>query len=220
VKTESLMVITDARAVLFRRALGEAQGNPLAAAFLGWLLGSQELEKAMEAAATKAAAAKGAKRSSRNVAVLGFACGVESLKSRFSAELLPQLEWSMGRPNFASGGEPCSAVADPVILTGMFVGAEGVLDGEARARFEQWAGAARKDAEGLAQDGGWRGGLLNLIGRRLDPVDEKLLRRTAGEPVWLAAGLQRRGWGAPAETSVADVLKVALTGADGVSDGF
>jgi len=47
-----------------------------------------------------------------------------------------------------------------------------------------------------------------------------LLGRLGGEPVWLAAGLNRRGWGIPAETSVADVLKLVLTDAANVSDGF
>ena len=219
-KTESLMLITDARTVLLRAALAEAQANPLVAAFLAWLLCTPEVERALEEAATRAAAGTGAERNSRNVAVLGFACGVAAMKPRFEAEFSRQLEWSMGRPNFATGGEPCGAVADALILAGMFVGAEAVMGIEARARFEQWAGAARRDAEGLAQDGGWRSGLLSLIGRRLNPVDGNSLGRPAGEPVWLAAGLQRRGWGSPAETAVADVLKAALTEAAGVSDGY
>ena len=83
-KTESLMLITDAREVLLRTALVEATQNPLAAAFLGWLLRREEFITLMEDAATKAAPAKGGERSSRNVAVLGFACGVEKLKARFA----------------------------------------------------------------------------------------------------------------------------------------
>jgi len=146
------MLIADARGVLLRTALAEAQANPLIAAFVAWLLRSPELEKAVETAAAKAAAGTGAERSSRNVAVLGFACGIEALKPRYAAEFSRQLEWSMGRPNFATGGEPCGAVADPLILAGMLAGAEAVVGNEARARFEQWAGAVRRDADGLVQE--------------------------------------------------------------------
>ena len=41
-----------------------------------------------------------------------------------------------------------------------------------------------------------------------------------GEPTWLAAGLQRRGWSSPSENAVGDVLKGVLTNAAKVSDGF
>jgi len=214
------MLITDARAVLHQLALAEAQGNALAAAFLAWLLRTGELEKALAAAAAKAAAERGAERNSRNVAVLGFACGVETLRVRFAAEFVRLLEWSMGRPNFATGGEPCGAVADPVILTGMFVGAEAALGGDARARFEHWAGTVRKDATGLVQGEGWRRGLLNLIGRRLDPTNRECLQDTSNEPEWLAAGLHRRSWGVPDETAVVGVLRSAVSDAAKVSDGF
>ena len=219
-KAENVIMITDGRAVLHRTMLGEAQANPLAAAFLAWLLRSVELERLLEVAAAKAAAERGAERSSRNVAVLGFACGIESLKPRFAGEFSQQLEWSMGRPNFASGGEPCGAVADPLILAGMCAGAEAVMGREERGRFELWAAGVRKDAEGLVQDGGWRRGLLRLVGKRLNLVGGQLPEEGTGEPVWLAAGLQRREWGAPAETAVGDVLKLAVEGAAGVTDGF
>lgn len=129
-KTESLLLITDAREVLRKAAVAEAKGNPLAAAFLGWLVRHDDLLASLEEAAGRAAAAKGADRNSRNVAVLGFACGIESLKSRFAAEFTHQLEWSMGRPNFATGGEPCGVVADPMNFAGVVTGAEGILVNE------------------------------------------------------------------------------------------
>jgi len=111
-KTENLMLITDARAVLLNTAVTDAKQNPLVAAFLGWLLRRDDLLALLGEAATRAAAAKGAERNSRNVAVLGFACGVETLKTCFAAEFSAQLEWSIGRPNFATGGEPCGVVAE------------------------------------------------------------------------------------------------------------
>ena len=65
-KTETFMLITDAREVLLKAALADARQNPLAAAFLGWLLRRDDLIALMEDAATRAAAAKGGERSSRN----------------------------------------------------------------------------------------------------------------------------------------------------------
>lgn len=217
-KTEGVMLITDARQILSKAALTEAKGNPLAAAFLGWLLRRDDLTALLEEAAGRAAAAKGADRNSRNVAVLGFACGVESLKSRFAAEFTKQLEWSMGLPNFATGGEPCGVVSDPLNFAGVVAGAESVLANESRKRFEQWATSAWKDSGALIESGSWRRGLLNGVGVRIG--DAKTNRKEGGEPLWFAAALQRRGWAVPAEKSVSDVLKIALTDAASVSDGF
>jgi hypothetical protein len=217
-KTESLILITDAREFLLKTALAEAEQNLLAAAFLGWLLRDDRLLARMEDAAAQAATAKGAERSSRNVAVLGFACGVESLKVRFTGEFTRQLDWSMGRPNLATGGEPCGMVSDPMNFAGVVVGAENALSDEVRKGFGKWASAVWKDADALIEGGSWRRGLLNSLGPRIGGAKDA--RKECGEPVWLAAALQRRGWGNPAETSVSDVLKSALTGAACVSDGF
>lgn len=217
-KTESLLLITDAREVLLKTALADAKQNPLAAGFLGWLLRSDNLLPLMEEAAGRAAAAKGAERSSRNVAVLGFACGVETLKPRFATEFASQLEWSIGRPNFATGGEPCGVVADPVSFAGVIAGAESALDTPMRHRFDQWAAAVWKDADGLVQDGGWRRGLLDVLGWRIGV--RKASDDTGSDPVWLTAALHRRGWSAPAEKSVSDVLKTAISGAASMTDGF
>ena len=217
-KIESVMLITDARQVLRKTAVAEAKGNPLAAAFLGWLLRNDSELVLLEEAAKRAAATKGADRNSRNVAVLGFACGIESLKSRFSTEFTKQLEWSMGRPNFATGGEPCGVVADPLNFIGVVVGAERVLVNEARKRFDQWAALAWKDADALIEGGSWRRGVLNSLGVRIGAANAN--RKEVSEPAWLAAALQRRGWGTPVETSVSNVLKVALTDVAVVTDGF
>lgn len=217
-KMENLMLITDARSVLLNTAVTDAKQNSLVAAFLGWLLRGDDLLALLEEAATRAAAAKGAERNSRNVAVLGFACGVAALKIHFAAEFSAQLEWSIGRPNFATGGEPCGVVADPLNFAGVVVGAESVLDNESRQRFEQWSGAVWKDADGLVQDGGWRRGLLDILGRRIAAI--KMTGNRGSEPIWLVAALHRRGWSTPAEKSVSDVLKAALNDASNVTDGF
>jgi hypothetical protein len=203
---------------LLNTVVTDAKRNPLAAAFLGWLLRGDDLLAMVKEAAGRAAAAKGAERNSRNVAVLGFACGVDSLKSSFAAEFAAQLEWSIGRPNFATGGEPCGVVADPLNFAGVVAGAESVLGSDKRKRFEQWSTAAWKDADGLIQGGDWRRGLLDILGRRIAVT--KASGNDGGEPVWLAAALHRRGWSAPAEKSVSDVLKAALNEAPSVTDGF
>lgn len=216
-KTETFMLITDAREVLLKAALAEAKQNPLAAAFNGWLLRRDDLIALMEDAATRAAAAKGGERSSRNVSVLGFACGVEKLKTRFAAEFASQLEWSIGRPNFATGGEPCGIVADPLSFAGVIAGAEGGMEAGLRQRFDQWAATVWKDADGLIQDGSWRRALLDALGRRISIAKAG---STVTEAVWLAAALQRPGWGEPVEKAVSEILKAALNEASNVTDGF
>ncbi|HTV39287.1 MAG TPA: hypothetical protein VMF08_01820 [Candidatus Sulfotelmatobacter sp.] len=217
-KAESLMLITDARTVLLNTAITDARQNPLVAAFLGWLLQRDDLLALLEEAAIRAAAAKGAERTSRNVAVLGFACAVETLKTRFAAEFVAQLEWSIGRPNFATGGEPCGVVADPLNFAGVVAGAECALGKEIRKRFGQWSAKVWNDADGLVQNGGWRRGLLDFLGHRIAVA--KATTKNDNQPVWLAAALHRRGWSAPAEKSVSDVLKTALDDVSNVTDGF
>ncbi len=217
-KTESLTLITDARGVLLKTAITDAKQNPLVAAFLGWLLRGDDLLVLLEQAATRAAAAKGAERNSRNVAVLGFACGVDTLKTRFASEFAAQLQWSIGRPNFATGGEPCGVVADPLNFAGIVAGAESVVGNEIRHRFEQWSASVWKDADGLVQNGGWQRGLLDILGRRIAVA--KTTVKDGSEPGWLAAALHRRGWSAAPEKSVSDVLKAALSEASSVTDGF
>lgn len=217
-KTENLMLITDARAVLLNTAVTDAKQNSLVAAFLGWLLRGDDLLALLEEAATRAASAKGAERTSRNVAVLGFACGVETLKTRFASEFEAQLEWSIGRPNFATGGEPCGVVADPMNFAGVVAGVESGLGNEIRERVEKWSAAVWKDADGLVQSGGWRRGLLNILGSRIAVA--KITVNDSNQPLWLTAALHRRGWSTPAEKSVSDVLKAALNEASSVKDGF
>ena len=217
-KTENLMLISDARAVLLSTAVADAKQNPLVAAFLGWLLRGTDLLALLEEAATRAAAAKGAERNSRNVAVLGFACGVETLKTRFAAAFSAQLEWSIGRPNFATGGEPCGVLADPLNFAGVVAGAESVLGKADCQRFEQWSGAVWKDADGLVQDGGWRRALLDILGHRIAATKETV--NDGNQPVWLPAALHRRRWSVPAEKSVSAVLKAALKETSNVTDGF
>ena len=213
-------MITNQRADEGIRVWGRASplGTTWRPAPRGWLLRQDELVAMMEEVAGRAATARGADRNSRNVAVLGSACGIESLKSRFATEFTGQLEWSMGRPNFATGREPCGEVADPLNFAGAVAGAEAVLAGEAQKQFEQWAVSAWRDADTLIEHGNWRRGLLNGLGSRVGERKEN--HHEGGEPLWLAAALQCRGWGAPAEKSVSDVLKAALTDAAGVNDGF
>jgi hypothetical protein len=217
VKAESLLLITDARQVLLRTAETEAKQNALVAAFLGWLIRDNDSIALLEEAATRAAEAKGAARNSRNVAVLGFACGIETLKARFAGEFSAQLEWSIGRPNIATGGEPCGFVADTISFAGIVAGSENVLTNDSRQRFQRWSSAVWQDANNLAQDGGWRRGMLDILGHRLSvgmPASGN------SRAVWLAAALDRRGWTVPSERSVSDVLKAAINDASNVTDGF
>lgn len=214
---ESLIMIADARAVLLRTALMEANRNPLAAAFLGWLLLDDKLLAVTEREAAHAAAAKGAERSSRSVAVLGFACGVEKLRSQYAAEFKAQLLWSIGRPNFATGGEPCGVVADPMSFSGVIAGAESILEAPLRQQFDLWAVEAWNDADALIQDASWRRDLLNALGRR---ISVPKATTAISEGSWLPAALHCRGWGEPVEKSSTGILKLALSEASKVTDGF
>jgi len=217
-KTEGVMLITDARHVLRTVAMSEAKQNPLAAAFLGWLLRADDFLSMLMEVADRAAAAKGADRNSRNVAVLGYACSIESLKSRFTAEFTKQLAWLVGRPNFANGGEPCGVVADPLNFAGVLAGAENLPVDQSRKSFDQWAMSAWNDADALIEGVSWRRGLLNNLRFRISERNDAPPRKSG--PLWLAPALQRRSWDIPDETSVSDVLKAALTDAARVTDGF
>lgn len=216
-KMESLIVMTDVRVTLLRTAKSEAGDNPLAAAFLAWLLRSDEFLTLAQDAAITAAAAKGAERSSRNVAVLGFVCGIDQFRPQFAAEFAAQLEWLVARPNFATGGEPCGVVADPVNFAGVVVGAESALDLTARRRFDSWVGTVSHDADSLVQDGGWQRSLLETVETRFSA---KKVSLPSGRVAWFEAALQKRGWSEPPERSVGEVLKGALTNADKVTDAF
>jgi len=219
-KTETLMLISDAREVLGRVVTAEAPSNSLARAFLGWIAGDDNPATMLEQVALQAASAKGADRSSRTVAILGYTCGVASLRPRFTTEFSQQLEWLMGRPNFANGGEPSGVVTDPLSFAGVLVGAEAVVTNDARIRFDQWAANIWKDANGFLENGNWRRGLLDIIGGRINPVRHSRQGQFNIEPAWLSAALQRRGWGTPKETSVGDVLKTAIGESATVADAF
>ena len=214
---ERAISIEAARKLLLETASAEAKQNPLLAAFLGWLLRDERFIRFLKEAAERAAEAKGAERSPRNMAILGFACGVEVLKPSFMAQFEVQLEWSIGRPNFATGGEPCGVVADPVNFAGAVAGAESSLEGVMRLQFNRWARDVWKDANGLIQDGDWRRGLLDVLRRRVffakgDPL--------SGSAVWVAAALCRLGWAEPIEVAVSDILNVALSDVSKVKNGF
>lgn len=215
-KAETLSVISDARGHLRKIALNDARQNPLLAAFLGWLFREGEFLQLLAEAAEAAAAAKGAVRNSRNVAVLGFASEVGSLRDRFIVEFESQLDWSVGRPNFTTGGEPTGMVADAFTFAGAVAGAS-QLQAQTSQKFKTWAQAVWNDAVGIAQDG-WRRVLLEIVGKHLDVAAAR--NSAVEDPVWLNAALQRRGWTVPEERSVASVIKTTVEGVISVTDGF
>lgn len=215
-KAETLSVISDARGHLRKIALNDARQNPLLAAFLGWLFREDEFLQLLVEAAEAAAAAKGAVRNSRNVAVLGFASEVGSLRDRFIVEFESQLDWSVGRPNFTTGGEPTGMVADAFTFAGAVAGAS-QLQAQTSQKFKTWAQAVWNDAVGIAQDG-WRRVFLEVVGKHLEVAAAR--NSAVEDPVWLNAALQRRGWTVPEERSVASVIKTTVEGVISVTDGF
>lgn len=215
-KAETLSVISDARGHLRKIALNDARQNPLLAAFLGWLFREGEFLQLLTETAEAAAAAKGAVRNSRNVAVLGFASEVGSLRDRFIVEFESQLDWSVGRPNFTTGGEPTGMVADAFTFAGAVAGAS-QLQAQTSQKVKTWAQAVWKDAVGIAQDG-WRRVFLEIVGKHLNVTAAR--NSAVEDPVWLNAALQRRGWTVPEERSVASVIKTTVEGVISVTDGF
>lgn len=211
------MPIEEAREVLLETASTQARQNPLVAAFLGWLLRDESFIRLLKEAAVQASEARGAERSSRNMAILGFACGVEALKPSFAEQFEVQLEWSMGRPNFATGGEPCGVVADPVNFAGAVAGAESSSEVLMPLRFNPWARDVWHDADGLIQGGDWRRGLLDVLSRRTFSHEAGSVPASA---VWVAAALSRVGWAEPVEATVGDILNVALSDVSKVTNGF
>jgi hypothetical protein len=219
-KTETVMLIADAKLVLDRVARKAATDNPLAAAFASWLCPARFDATAVSAAAQKASNAKGGERSSRGVAVLGFACAVPSLRSKYEATFRQHLDWLTGRPNFGSSGEPSNVLLDPLILLGVCVGANTVLNGEPKAQFDKWAHTACKDAIGVAGESGWQRGVFNMLGAWLNKIESPTDVWVKLAPAWMRAALNSCGCGKVGDTEAADVLKVALLNADAVSDGF
>jgi len=217
-KAESLMILSDAREVLQRARNAELHSNPLAGAFIGWLLRDEVAIALLDQIAQQAATAKGADRSSRTVAILGYACGIECIKPRFVTAFCQQMEWLMGMPNFMGGGEPAVVVADPLSFTGVVIGAEAVAGNDVLVQFKQWAMKVWKDAYTLLEEGNWRRGVLTIIGERLKAGNG--LSQSTIQPAWLPASLQRSGWGVPAEMSIGEVLKTAIGAADKVADTF
>lgn len=211
------MLISDARAIFFRTAAAEAGQNPLVAAFCGWLSLREDFVLLLNNVAQNAASASGAQRSSRNVAVLGFACGVETLKARFAEDFLRQLTWSIGKPNFSGDGEPSGVITDPLNFAGIVAGAENVLNEPMRCQFVLWARDVCKDARTFIHEGDWRRRLIEIIGLRysvagLVPNDDR--------ESWIVAGLHKCGWGDVSMIRVDDVLKSTLKRASETIDGF
>ena len=79
-------LITDAKQVLNRHLTEAAKRDPLVAAFAGWLHVPGFDVLSLAAVAAQAAGVKGASRSYREVAILGFATTESSLRSKHAAD--------------------------------------------------------------------------------------------------------------------------------------
>jgi hypothetical protein len=209
------MLIADSKAALERTVLATGPNNPLIAIFSLWLRPTSE--QTMAASATeKAANAKGGERTSRGVAILGFACELPHLRSAVQLAFLEQLRWLTGRPNFGGGGEPAGVLLDPVSFLGVCVGAYRLLSQKERKKFDDWGSAAVKDAIGLASESDWQRDLFEILDARLNGRKKS----SQATPPWLRAALADRGWAEISDLEVVPALRAAVQDAASATGGF
>jgi hypothetical protein len=197
-------LITDAKHTLGSR-LAEGTGrDPLAAAFAAWLRLPGTDNRALPAAAADAAGVKGASRSYREVAILGFALFDPTLLTKYTAEFKARLDWLMGRP-FVMGGDPTPMLSDAVAMLGIGLGGRACLDPTSLAKFEPWLRRVHGEAAKVL-DHTWPGQLAACIAGR------------GGVPDWVPAGLATRIPAyAPAKPDLAKIISQTVTGAGGVT---
>jgi hypothetical protein len=216
-KEASVILLRDAKRTLREQVAQASAANALLSAFSRWLGLGIENEALVDEVAAKAAGARAGERSSRGLAVLGFHCASCPRENAPHEAFRRQLEWVIGRPNFDAAGEPCGALVDPIILLGIFAGAEVAASEELRARFIDWLKRVIDDVKKITYSSQWQSALFGAVFRRATG-DSNLLETAS--PLWLAAGLVAPGICRVRDEQAADVLKESLDYADESMDEF
>ena len=171
-------LIIDAKLTLDRRIAEGASRDPLVAAFAGWLGLSTRGISSLSELARATAQTKGAARSYRDVAVLGFAVSEGAILKAYGADLETLISWLTGRPLLLAG-DPSPVLTDPVALLGIALGGGACLSGNALTTFEGWLQRARAESARILQASGWQGEVAALL---LSPDDARVSD-------WTKAGL-------------------------------
>jgi DpnII restriction endonuclease len=204
-------IITDAKSAFSRQIEADASRDPLVGAFAVWLgLPLVNLPSLLQCAQS-AAQTKGAARTYRDVAILGFAVTDADLRNKYGGEFCALLVWLMGRPIRLSGGDPTPMLADPVAVLGIIQGGEAYLSGEDLGRFANWARQVLTESLKVVGNFGWLGGFVaSLVANTpLSPEFE-----------WVGAGLRGRLHSfAKPKPDLAQIIQQVVTGTDLVKSG-
>jgi hypothetical protein len=187
-KESSVILLRDARAVLSGLITEAAENNPLVGAFCAWIKLDLHDASLLDQAVAEVAHAKGAERSSRGLAILGFYCGANSSASDHQEAFRKQLEWNIGKPNFDVAGEPSAAVVDPITFLGICVGAKTTLSDDQQAAFREWVARVVADAEKTIKSGEWQASLAPAIASRFLSISRI---HEVEAPLWLRDGIFR-----------------------------
>ena len=205
--TAAAALITDAKQAFGRQIEEGAARDSLVAAFAGWLrLADIKIPVLAELAAV-AAKTKGASRTYRDVAVLGFAVTDPNLRVAHGASFCVLLEWLMGRP-FRLGGDPTPMLSDPAAVLGTAVGGRACLTGAALGRFELWIQGVEVDTAKMLRGTGWPNILAGAI----------VTTSMAPDSEWIYAGLGTRlAEFVPGKPDLAQIIRQTVNGAHEVA---
>jgi hypothetical protein len=130
------VLFEDARTALLRE-VGRLRGRvDLDEAFAAWAVAGQDDGRNLRNIAEAASQRKGASRSYRDVAILGFAADAGVIESPQESALQEDLEWLAGREPFIFG-IPAAFCTDSVALLGTALGARSIC-GENRDPIARW----------------------------------------------------------------------------------
>lgn len=204
-------IITDAKYTFSRQIEADASRDPLVGAFALWLrlpdLGLPPLSQCAKVAAQN----KGAARTYRDVAVLGFAVTEADLRAKYGGEFYALLTWLMGRPIRLSGGDPTPMLADPVAVLGIIQGGESCLGGEDLGRFTSWVNQVLTESLKVVGSSGWPSGLAVTLVAGTPP---------SPECEWVGAGLGARlNSFAKSKSDLGQIIRQVVTDAGLVKSG-
>jgi hypothetical protein len=197
-------LITDARQALRRPVNEAAERDLLVAAFVRWLDLPELNVPTLATVAAHAATIKGASRSYREVAILGFAMTDPSLLTRHAADFRGLLDWLMGRP-LVMGGDPTPMMSDAVAVLGISLGGRACLATTSLAKFEAWLQRVHNESSRVL-DGSWPGPLAACLAGRTGVLE------------WVPAGLTTKlREHTPNKPDLTKIISQAVTGAGDVT---
>jgi CHAT domain-containing protein len=148
------VLISDARGTLVRKVGALAQQGGLDEAFAAWLLPTQSLGLDLVAAAVEAESHKGAARSYRDVAVLGFHADIAVGAKRLEA-LENGLRWLAGCPSSVND-TPLGVSVDAIAVLGVALGARCLNEHPTRKLISDWMGGFIYSSYGMRDIESWQ----------------------------------------------------------------